>query len=168
MPLTIDGIRSPYAMDGLVRATVHALKYRGWKALARPMGKLLAEFLTEDPLPFDVIIPVPLHPVRLRQRGYNQAELLAAELGRQVGAPMTTSYLRRVRHSPPQARSPAAAERWLNVAGAFEGTEAGVYRRRVLLVDDVCTTGATLEACCLALRGAGATSVFGLTFAREV
>ena len=154
-------------MDGRAREAVHGLKYRGWKALAGPMGGLLAENLAEEPLPFDVVLPVPLHPGRLRQRGYNQSELLAAELGRRVGLPMATGYLRRVRDSSPQARSPSAEQRWGNVAGAFTCREAGVYKRRVLLVDDVCTTGATLEACSMAVRGAGATSVFGLTFARE-
>jgi len=112
-------------------------------------------------------MPVPLSGLRRRTRGYNQAEALARALGRELGLPAWPGALERRRHTPPQARSADMEERRRNVAGAFVCREPGVAGRRVLLVDDVTTTGATLAACALALKEAGARSAWGLAFARE-
>jgi ComF family protein len=116
-------------------------------------------------MPVDVIVPVPLHPARLRRRGYNQAALLARELGRRVGLPVEERALQRVRATRSQMRL-SAADRRRNVQGAFRCADGRVRGRRVLLLDDVCTTGATLEACADALRAGGAESVWALTLAR--
>ena len=115
----------------------------------------------------DAVVPVPLHPKRLRERGYNQAELLAREVAKTLDLPMEANAVERVSHGPPQARSRALEERGASVQGAFEA-RARVDGRRILLVDDVCTTGATLDACAQALKAGGAACVWGLTFAREL
>lgn len=170
-PLEIDGIRAPYRMEGAVREAVHALKYQYVRALAPTLGQLLAEFIAASPDmsgPADVLVPVPLHPRRERSRGYNQSLLLARETGKIVGLPVEDRALRRLRATPSQAQSASQKERRANVSEAFAAEATLVQGRRVLLVDDVCTTGATLEACAIALKEAGAASVWGLTLAREV
>ncbi len=170
-PLEIDGIRAPYRMEGAIRQAVHALKYQYVRALSPDMGRLLAEFIAASPDlsgPADVLVPVPLHPRRERNRGYNQSLLLARETGKAVGLPVEDGALRRSRHTPSQARSASQKERRANVAEAFVAEAALAQGRRILLIDDVCTTGATLEACAIALKEAGAASVWGLTLAREV
>ena len=166
-PLTIDGIRSVFLFQGTVRQAVLHLKYRHLKAVAAPLGQLLAEYLSSHPLKGEVIIPVPLHPKRIRERGYNQASLLAMELSRLAGLPVVEDTLVRVRDALPQARTRSAIERRRNVQGAF-ACRQGLEGKQVLLLDDVCTTGATLDACATALKAAGASSVWGLTVAREM
>jgi ComF family protein len=115
----------------------------------------------------EVIVPVPLTGRRRRERGFNQSALLARELGRDLGLPVIEALSRRSspRH---QAQSTSAEERWRNVEGAFVGSQPEAVRgRRAVLIDDITTTGATLDACARALRVAGATQVSGLTLARE-
>ncbi|MBI4233214.1 MAG: ComF family protein [Chloroflexi bacterium] len=153
-------------MEGAIREAVHRLKYSNLRAIAPALAGLLAEHLQAHPVPADLIVPVPLHPRRERQRGFNQAALLAKEAGRRLRLPLVERALARVRDSPPQARSASREERRANVQGAFMARQ-GFQGRCVLLVDDVCTTGATLEACAGALRNAGASSIWALTLARE-
>jgi ComF family protein len=167
-PLCIDGIRSAFYYQGVIREAIHKLKYQYLKAVAPPLARLLADYLSRTPLPADVLVPVPLHPRRLRERGYNQAALLAKELGRLTGLPVAEGALRRARSTQAQARAPGREQRRSNVAGAFICRPEAVEEKRVLLVDDVCTTGFTLEACAVALKDAGAATVWGLTVAREV
>ena len=161
------GTRSLYLFQGPVRETVHALKYNHLSALARPMGELMAAYLKKEELPVDLVVPVPLFGRRQRLRGYNQSALLARELARLDGLALAERGLSRRRNTPPQARSVDAEARRRNVAGAFAADGRRVEGRRVLLVDDVMTTGATLDACAQALRQGGAVSVWALTFARE-
>jgi len=165
-PPRMERIHSILLFEGPVRTAVHRLKYRDGRALAEPLGALMADWWDRHPLEVDLIVPVPLHPRRLRQRGYNQAALLARQLGRHAGLPVQEKALSRVRATPPQMRLSAEARRQ-NVRGAFRCTdEEEIAGRRVLLVDDVCTTGATLEACANALQTAGAAGVLALTLAR--
>jgi ComF family protein len=131
------------------------------------MASLLGRYLYGINLPADILIPVPLYPRRKRVRGYNQSALLARELGRHVGLPVEEGALVRERNTPSQAERLSAKERKVNVAGAFGYRGQGLQGQRVLLIDDVATTGATLDACAQALRQAGAASVWALTFARE-
>ncbi len=166
-PLHIDGIRSPYLMEGPVRNMVHALKYNGVRSLAQPVGDLLAQFALQEQLKADVVVPVPLHHRKERERGYNQSLLLARACSASMGVPVADDALRRLRYTPPQARSADSEERRANVSNAFAAETTLVRGKRVLVLDDVCTTGATLEACAIALRDAGGTSVWGLTLARE-
>ena len=112
-------------------------------------------------------MPVPLHSRRLRRRGYNQAMLLARELGKLSGLEVNDGLLTRIKDSPPQAEAISLEQRRLNVADSFDcrGDTAGA---KIILIDDVATTGNTLSACAEALKGAGASSVWGLTLARQV
>jgi ComF family protein len=117
---------------------------------------------------FDAVVPVPLHPSRERERGYNQAELIARPLARRLNLKMATYLLVRTRPRPAKSIL-TLKERWESVRGAYETrTGAKVDKLRILLVDDVFTTGATLDACAKALREAGAASVHGVTVARVV
>ncbi len=166
-PPAFDGLRAAFVNVGTARELVHSLKYRGTTALAAPMASLLAEAARRHGLAADLVAPVPLSGLRRRTRGFNQAEALARALGRELRLPVRPRALERRRHTPPQARSADAEERRRNVAGAFVCRERGVADRRVLLVDDVTTTGATLDACASALKEAGARSVWALAFARE-
>lgn len=166
--VAIDGIRSPFLYRGLAREAIIQLKYKRIKALAEPLGQLLASYLSSSPLPIDTLAPVPLHPKRVRERGYNQSSLIAKELGRLTDLAVIEGSLVRLRNTAPQVRITGTEQRQLNVRGAFRCEDRSFQSRRVLVVDDVCTTGATLDACALALKEAGAASVWGLTLAREL
>jgi competence protein ComFC len=161
------GARSLYLYQGPVREAVHALKYNHLSGLARPMAEMMAACLEREALAVDAVVPVPLFGRRRRLRGYNQSALLGRELARLGGLPLVEGGLARRRDTPPQARSVDAEARRRNVAGAFAADARRVEGRSVLLIDDVMTTGATLDACAQALRQAGAASVWALTFARE-
>lgn len=167
MEWAVDGIRSPFLFQGTVREAIHAVKYRGVTGLLPTLGELLADFLTSHALAADAIVPVPLHPRRLRERGYDQALLLAQNLGQGLAIPLATNVLIRHRHTPSQARSKGVAERHRNVEGAFQAAPGRLQGQAIILVDDVCTTGATLNACASALKAAGAQKVWGVTLARE-
>lgn len=164
----IDGIRSPFRFDGVMRQAIHQLKYRNLRALAEPMAKLLNDYLATYPIPGEVLVPVPLHRKRLRERGYNQSSLLAKELGKLADLPVVDNCLIRQKHAPPQTRSSTVEERRSNVAGAFVCRDHRLQDKQVLLIDDVSTSGATLDACAAALKAIGATSVWGLVLAREI
>ena len=131
------------------------------------MGRWMARRLDSTPA-VDLITAVPLHPRRTRERGYNQAELLARVLGRHLGLPYSAVVVRRTRATPPQVKSGGRAERAANMLDAFAADRTVVGGRSILVIDDVATTGATLSACARALKDAGAARVTGLTLAREV
>ena len=158
--VTIARAVGPY--EGALRAIVHALKYDGRRSIARRLSHLMAECATEILAGANAAVPVPLHRTRHRQRGFNQAH----DLARHLGLPVRHA-LRRVRHTNVQATL-HASERWSNVEGAFTVTRraAALQGAVVVLVDDVRTTGATLEACARALRRAGIAEVRVLTAAR--
>lgn len=161
----IDGIRSAAYFEGLLREAIHHFKYRGLRLLAQPLGQLMIDQWTAYHIPAEVLIPVPLHPTRFSERGYNQATLLARVLGTAIGLPVETESLARIRPTAPQVTLDAAA-RQENVQGAFRCLGDKMGSRHVVLIDDLCTTGATLSACSIALQGAGASSVWGYTLAR--
>jgi ComF family protein len=131
------------------------------------MAALLFDYMRNNQIAGDVLVPVPLHNRRLRQRGFNQSALIANELSKLTTLPKVETCLSRLKNSPPQARTATANERRRNVADAFACVDERLNGKRVLLIDDVCTSGATLEACAAALKLAGALSVWGLTLARE-
>lgn len=164
----IDGIRSPFRFVGVIRQAVHELKYKNLRAVAGLFGRLLHDYLNTNPLPAEVIVAVPLHPKRLRERGYNQSLLLARELARLSQLPLVEDCLVRERHSPPQARTANVKERRKNVAHVFACRDRRLKGKAVLLIDDVSTSGATLDGCARALKRAGAASVWGLVLAREI
>jgi ComF family protein len=151
--------------DGVLREIIHALKYQGRRSAAPRLSALMAEQGMHVLNGADAVVPVPLHAKRERERGFNQADDLARGLGLPV-----IPLLRRVRSTKPQVDLPAKARR-LNVEGAFEvidlsGRPEGRRLQVLVIVDDVMTTGATLEACACVLREAGAREVRALTAAR--
>jgi ComF family protein len=151
---------------GALAVALRRLKYAERPDLAVPLGHLARQAARRAHLAGDVVVPVPLHPRRLAERGYNQAALLAAEVAVELAAPLAAGAIARVRNTPQQAQLDREA-RLHNVAQAFEVRAPRVVQgRRVVLVDDIATTGATLGACRSALLSAGASSVTALVVAR--
>jgi ComF family protein len=149
--------------DGTLRAILHAFKYDGCRSLATGLGEHLSHVAADVLHRADVVVPVPLHFRKERVRGFNQAR----ELAHALGLPLL-DVLRRTRHTPTQTGL-SAPERKANVCGAFGlRRNMDVAGLRVVLVDDVSTTGATMEACAEVLRGAGAADVSAVTAARVV
>lgn len=149
--------------DRAARRLVHALKYEGWRRAAEPMAAAIQRHAGAVLSGADALVPVPLGRTRRRERGYNQAAELAAALGRRTGLPVREDAVRRHRETRTQTELPPSARR-ANVAGAFAAADlAGC---RFVLVDDVCTTGATLGSVAAALVAAGAAEVRAVTFAR--
>jgi ComF family protein len=163
----IDGIRSPFRFDEIIRKAIHQLKYRNLRAISPCLAELLADYFRSNPLPGEALVCVPLHPRRLRERGYNQSTLLARELSRRIDLPVIEDCLIRVKQAQPQVRAVDVEERRRNVADAFVCLDEMVSGKQIILIDDVCTSGATLESCAAALKSKGAMSIWGLTLARE-
>jgi competence protein ComFC len=165
-PLPLNGVRSAGLLNGPLRRAVHRLKYRGRSSAAPALARLMQPAVSElGVLPANtVVVPVPLHAARLRERGFNQAEALAAPLAGLLGLPLRAAMLR-VRETPSQVGLPRAARR-ANLKGAFSANEqlAGFP---VLLVDDVVTTGSTLGSAAAACHATGAIGVYAVTLARE-
>lgn len=169
-PPAFDRARAAVTFDGTARDLVHKLKYADRLDLAFAMARLMVQAGGDVIAGADLVVPVPLHPLRLWRRRFNQAALLGRHVGTASGVPVRTDLLSRRRATSSQTRL-GRAERRSNVSGAFaiRGDAASVIAgRRVLLVDDVYTTGATLDACARAVRRAGAAGVDALTFARVV
>lgn len=160
-PPAFDAARAGGLFGGPLADAVHALKYRSRPALAAPLARWLRRRV--EVAPGALVVSVPLSRGRRRERGYDQASLLADALARAAGAERMRTALRRVRETAPQVGRDREA-RARNVVGAF--TAAGVAGRDVMLVDDVVTTGATADACARALKDAGARSVSVLSLAR--
>jgi ComF family protein len=148
-----------------VQSLIHQFKYKHAFALAEPLADLMLRVPPRWRPPVDVIVPIPLHSRRRRQRGYNQAALLARHLSRRLHIRLNTSSLQRIHHTRSQVGLSQAA-RHANVADAFAVTDRQLQGEHVLLVDDVFTTGATLSAAAETLLAAGATAVSGYCLAR--
>ncbi len=160
-----DWARAAAAYDGVARDAIHAFKFRGMTALARPLAALVVEQCAPA-VPADVagLVPVPLARARQTERGFNQAALLAVRIAGALDVRVRRRWLARTRATRPQTEL-GAAERRANVRGAFVASPA-VAGRHVVLVDDVVTTGTTVEECARALHAAGAARVGVLTVAR--
>ena len=165
---SFDAARSATRYDGVVGEALRLLKYEKALWLAPDMAELLHNCLSAE-FPgrtFDLVVPVPLHHVRRRERGYNQSAVLARELGRRIRCQTMPGMLRRIRPTTTQTNL-TAPQRLSNVKNAFQSRRANwLAGRRVLLVDDVMTTGATVNACAKALKEGGAMAVHVLTVAR--
>ncbi len=162
--------RAALPFDGVTRDLIHHFKYDRKVHLAHPLALLAAEALTPSVASWDadLLLPVPLHRRRLRERGFNQAVLLGKPLAKLWGIPLVVNNLRRTRWTEPQVTL-AAGERELNVRGAFALVDpAAVKGRRILLVDDVYTTGSTVMECSKVLRKGGAAEIYVVTVARAV
>lgn len=163
-----DAAGAPYAYDGTLREAVYGLKYGQKAFLADALGPLLAAFAKawiKGKTP-QLVMPVPLHPKRLRERGFNQSLLLAQPVAKALNAQIDFLSLRRSKHTLPQTRL-TKDKRRKNIQGAFQVVDASIVRQKsILLVDDVATTGSTLNECTRVLKSAGAGRVYCLTLAR--
>ncbi len=156
-----------YAYEPPLQQAIHLFKYRGKVVLAKALGTLLRQAWPHLP-GIDLLLPVPLHPSRLRDREYNQSLLLADELNRDLRLPLVYDNLVRLRATPPQTEL-SRSERLANLRRCFSVLRPGeIDGKRVLLIDDVMTTGTTVNECAKALRKAGAAEVFVVTLARTL
>ena len=138
-----------FRRKGLVQQLMHQFKYKNEREVGAYLGKLFAQELTSSEAfsSIDCIVPVPLHPDKEKKRGYNQSEVIGAGMAEVFGVPMYTSVLRRKIFTKSQTKK-ARYERWENVSSVFEVSEKEtISNKHILLIDDVVTTGATLEAC---------------------
>ena len=166
--VAVTRLRAAGWYEGALRSIIHVFKYQGRRSLAKPLAALMRDAGRNLLACSDLIVPVPLHRRRQRERGFNQVAELAAYLG-----PPVAGALRRVRATPPQTTL-VAARRRLNIQGAFQVAEGcwmlrtvpSLRGKTVVLADDVTTTGATLDACARVLRDAGAHEVHALTIAK--
>jgi len=169
-PPSFDFARAAIIHDGPGRNLIHAFKYNAKIHLRRPLALLIVENVTDFVLAHrpDLIVPVPLHVKRLRSRGFNQAVLLGEVLAREWHIPLQRQAMKRMRWTEPQINLSADLRR-KNVKGAFSVSDAAlVAGKRVLLVDDVFTTGSTVEECSKMLKRAGAAEVLVVTAARAL
>ena len=167
-PQALTALYAASVYDGTARQAIHALKYGGRRRLAAPLGDLLAAEARRVDVRPNVIVPVPLHAGRLPERGYNQAALLARRCAARLGVPCRSNLVVRVRPTPPQVGL-SLVERRANVRDAFalaEGAGQSLAGKRVLLIDDVATTGSTLDAAAAALLLAAPAAVVGLAVSR--
>ena len=163
----IDQIRVPYLYlpSSPIYKAITLLKYRGIRALAPELANLLAQYIEDSPARFDCIVPVVSHPSRIRRRGYSQAALMAADLGRRLDIPVLEDALTRVRNAPSQLSTRSREQRWNNVQGNF-ASQHDLSGLVILLVDDLVTTGSTAASAARALKSAGALGVFCIAVAR--
>ncbi len=166
--LHFDRAFSPCAYEGVIKELIHAFKYKGKDYLGPTLTRLMIEFIDEYALPMDLldlIIPVPLHKTRLREREFNQAQILSGHIARRFNKKVSDNNLRRMRLTKTQTGL-ETGERLLNVKGSFMADKSGdIKGKNILLVDDVLTTGATCSEAAYALKDAGAGIVFVLTLA---
>lgn len=164
-PPLVDGAAVAAAFGHPVRECIHALKYEGQRRYAAVLAEIAASAFSTLPRP-DAVVPVPLHLARERERGFNQSALVARRLTAGSDIPVMTGWLVRTRDTPPQVGRDLAARR-ANVDGAFGCPDPAMVRgQRIVILDDVATTGATLDACAAALKAAGAISVHAFVVAR--
>jgi ComF family protein len=170
-----DKLGAPYIFEGELMSAIHSFKYGGKSSLGGSLGALLAHFAMEW-LPSaggtenveHRLIPVPLHPKRLRQRGFNQSVVLAKYLTPLLGIELDYLNLKRIRNTKSQT-SLHSKERRKNVRNAFEVIDKkSILRKSIILVDDVATTGNTLNECARTLKRAGASEVLAIVIARTV
>ncbi len=165
-PLPLQQIRAAVLFAHPVSKLIHNLKYNGAFALAKPLAQLMADAWSTWHMPVDLVLPIPLHADRQRERGYNQAALLTRDFCQQAALAYVEEGLQRTRFTTPQVGL-TAVERLKNVQDAF-ATKVDVVGKHVLLIDDVCTTGATMAAAANALFAAGANTVSGYCLARAI
>ncbi len=164
--VAFTAIRSWAEYSEPLQGAIHRLKYRNDRGLAEVLSQPMVDLLERYHWLIDLILPVPLDEARRKERGYNQAALLARPISWRTGIPLSESSLFRSRLTRPQVGL-SISDRTENMAGAFKAESKSIVEKNLLIVDDVITTGATINACAEALIRAGAAQVFGLTLARS-
>ncbi len=162
------GSASPYD-DSTLKLLIHHLKFRGVRRAAEPLADLIAQYLRSTEVDFSefILIPLPLSRRRKNQRGFNQAEEIARHLVEKISLPMRCDILARTKNTKPQTETVNAAERQQNILNCFSVIKPdGVYRKDIILLDDVTTSGATLGEAARMLKAAGARRIIGLTVAK--
>lgn len=165
LPPALSDVYIGYVFGGPLRDAVHSMKYHRRRRMAEPLGYLLTEALDASGFVVDAMLPIPMHKARLAERGFNQAAELALQVGKLCGIPVLHG-LERIRATEQQAHL-NSAQRATNVQGAFLWMGSQPPPARLLLIDDVLTTGATMNACAEALQRAGAERIYGLALARS-
>jgi len=160
----VDAVIAPFVFRPPLDHYVHALKYGGARSLGRAFARLLTPAVRAAAADIDALVAVPLHRTRLRERGYNQAAEIGRALGRELGLPLLQHRIERQRGSPSQTTQ-GAGQRWASVADAFT-VRRSLAGQRLAIVDDVITTGATVNALAVALRTAGAARCVAFALAR--
>jgi competence protein ComFC len=163
-----DLIRSAFIFNGSIRAAIYELKYNNIWAIAEVLGELMADYYIQNNIDGDVLCPVPVHKKRMSQRGFNQSQLLAQVISDRIHIPIKSNALIRTRHTHSQTKAENVYARKKNVENVFECKDTSITDKSVVLIDDVCTSGATIDSCALALKMAGAKKVIGFTLAREL
>lgn len=166
-PLPLSKIRAATQFVDPIPQIIHNMKYNGYHALAEPLADLMVKAWPQWQFNIDLVLPVPLHPDRQKERGYNQSALLTKHMCRRLGLPYNLEAISRPRHTSPQVGL-NVIDRLTNVRGAFRADAAKVTGKNILLIDDVCTTGATMAATAEALLMAGAKTVSGYSTARAM
>jgi len=164
-PPAFDGVRSWALYEDALRKAIHGLKYYSRLSLSLPLGEMLADLFAQQGWQVDLVTAVPVSGVRRRERGYNQSLMIARAFHRLTGIPLKERALLRLRHTASQVGL-TLEQRIANAADAFAAQHALCEGKTVLVIDDVCTSSATLRACAQALKDAGALRVYGLTVAR--
>ena len=168
IPLRFDRAFSPCVYEGVTKDLIHEFKYKGKDYLGHALSRLMIDFIKEYDLPIeymDAVVPVPLHKTRLREREFNQAEILSEHIAREFGKEVLGGNL--IRHRPTRTQTELETEeRFLNVSGSFSLKDSRAVRgKNILLVDDVLTTAATSSEAASVLKNSGAQIVYVLTLA---
>jgi ComF family protein len=164
-PPAFDGVRSWALYEGALRKAIRGLKYNSCLSLSLPLGEMLAGLFAQQDWQVDLVTAVPISAKRRRERGYNQSLMIARAFHRLTEIPLREQALLRLRHTASQVGL-TLEQRVENAAGAFAAQRALCVGKTMLVIDDVCTSSATLRACAQALKDAGALKVYGLTVAR--
>jgi ComF family protein len=159
-------LRSWGVFQGSLRKAIHRLKYRRDVSLGEILVRPVIPWLQSFNWKIDLIVPVPMSLARLSERGYNQSSLIAWPLALGISVPCRPSALRKVKETSSQVGL-TGEQRRTNVVDAFQARRRWVEKKNVLIVDDVATTGATMDACAVALLAAGASEIYGFTLARS-
>jgi len=153
--------------DKTIKTLIHCLKFRGMRDAAEPLAEIMGKYISglDADLAGYSIIPIPLSPKRQRERGFNQAELIGKILAARLNIPLETKILVRIKHASPQSATENAIERRMNVRGCFAAASGSLCGRKVILVDDVTTSGATFLEAALSIKNAGAKKIIALAAA---
>ncbi len=167
----LDEVRSVFVYNDAVKTIIHHLKYQRAINLSAPLAKYSTFILSglQEWMMADMLLPIPLHPVKLRERGYNQSEELGKAFSGETGIPMKNNILFRRLYTVSQTQMGSAAGRQKNMRDAFKiNPKAVIAGKKIILIDDVVTTGSTANACASILKTAGASKIFLLTLAHPV